>query len=64
MNSTDLHTLLVAPPMSRATFFAQLVAEPTPQRETAFDDPPADSAAEPPTPLATAGQPAATGFAA
>jgi hypothetical protein len=64
MNSTELHTLLVAPPMSRATFFAQLVVEPTPQNETACDDPLADSATAPPTPLATAAQPAATGFAA
>ena len=64
MNSTNLHTLPIAPPVSRAMFFTQLLIEPRPQSEMFFDDPTTDSPAEPTAPIAAPTQPSTCGFSA
>ena len=66
MNTTDLHTLLVAPPVSRTTFFAQLLAGPSPHtpQEKPFEDLIPDCVAEPVITLGDAAGHAATGFPA
>ena len=62
MNSTDLQALLATSAVSRAAFFAQLLAEPDlhPHNETPSDDLPTDRLA----PLADTAQPAGAGFPA
>ena len=64
MNATDLHTLPMAPPVSRATFFTQLLVEPRPLSELLVDDPTTDDPAEPTAPTAAPAQPTATSFPA
>ena len=64
MNSTDLHALLTAPPVSRTTFFTQLLIEPRPQSEMPFEDPATDSPTEFTAPSADFNQPYASGFSA
>ena len=66
MNTTDLHTLLAAPPVSRTTFFAQLLAGPGPHtpHEKLIEDLIPDSVTEPVTPLGDAAEHAAIGFPA
>ena len=66
MNSTDLHPLLAAPPVSRATFFAQLLATPgpRPQSELFTDDGVSEAVADAPTPATAPARGAATGFPA
>ena len=66
MNSTDLRTLLAAPPLSRATFFAQLLAKPSiqPQDDPLFDDQTTDSVSEPDSAPAPAAPVAPTSFPA
>ena len=49
MNSTDFHSLLANSPVSRTTFFTQLLGAPRPQRTTPAEEPGAktDSSAKP-----------------
>ena len=64
MNSTDLHTLPAAPPVSRAVFFTLLLTEPDPQSEPAPDEQPGQSAAEAVAPAAAPALLTPTGFPA
>ena len=64
MNTSDLHTLLTVPPVSRATFFTQLLAQPRPPRELPFEEPTSDGITEPIASIVAAPQPYVTGFPA
>ncbi len=66
MNSTDLHALLVVPPVSRAAFFAQLLTVPSPllQPENALNELATDGVADGLVSSVTPVPPPPTGFPA